>query len=292
LYGLDPATHQQKWCLAFDSRGAKANTTCKVARNETPDPLFGLLGPAVDNRLLGGLTLTNSVVYFGLASGTVYAVNSETGADLWHFPAGRDVWGAPLVAGNTVYVSSLDHFVYALDRETGLLQWQKDLGAAVAGAPSLSGDTLYVGTFANRLVALDAGTGTERWSFTATNWVWSGPAIDQGVLYFTDVSGTVFAVNAETHEKIWEVKPGGLMRARPVLSGGNLYVGDRNGSLFALDPASGATRPGWPQTMKGQLLVPPVIVGDLVLVAPFSGDNALVAYTSSGAFRWPFAPSK
>jgi outer membrane protein assembly factor BamB len=112
------------------------------------------------------------------------------------------------------------------------------------------------------------------------------------VLYFTDVSGTVFAVQAETGQQIWSVKPGGAMRARPVLAGDNLYVGDRNGNFYALDPATGATRPGWPQTMKGQLLVPPVIVGDLVIAAPFSGDNLLVAYTPAGLFKWPFAPSK
>jgi len=33
-------------------------------------------------------------------------------------------------------------------------------------------------------------------------------------------------------------------------------------------------------------------VGDLVIAAPFSGDNLLVAYTPSGQFKWPFAPSK
>jgi outer membrane protein assembly factor BamB len=291
LYGLDPATGQQKWCLAFDPRGTSKQPNCKLAQAE---PVPNILGQplGLDNRILGGITLTDSVAYVGLVSGAVYAVNAETGADLWHFKAERDVWGAPLVAANTVYIPSLDHFVYAVDRQTGRLQWKKDMGAAVAGSPSLSGDTLYVSSFANQLVALDAGTGAERWSVDATNWVWSGPAISQGVLYFTDVSGTVFAVNSESHQIIWSVKPGGPMRARPVLAFENLYVGDRSGNLFALDPATGATRPGWPQVIKGELLVPPVIAGSLVIVAPFGGDNLLVAYTPAGQFKWPFAPSK
>jgi outer membrane protein assembly factor BamB len=292
LYGLDPATGLQRWCLSFDSRGTAKQPSCRLANGEALPNLFGIQFPSVDNRILGGITLTDGVAYVGLASGTVYAVNAETGADLWHFKTNRDVWGAPVASANTIYVASLDHFVYALDRSTGQLQWKKDMGAAVAGAPTLAGDTLYVGSFANQLSALDAATGAELWTFKANNWVWSGPTVAKGVLYFTDVSGTVFAVSAETHEKIWSVNPGGLMRARPVLAGDNLYVGDRNGNFYALDPATGATRPGWPQTMKGQLLVPPVVVGDLIIAAPFSGDNLLVAYTPSGQFKWPFAPSK
>ena len=113
LYGLDPATGQQKWCLAFDTRGTAKQPTCKLAKGKDLPSLFGLQFPAVDNRILGGITLSDSVAYVGLASGAVYAVNAETGADLWYFYATRDVWGAPLVAGNTVYVASLDHNVYA-----------------------------------------------------------------------------------------------------------------------------------------------------------------------------------
>jgi outer membrane protein assembly factor BamB len=289
LYGLDPATGQQKWCLAFDSRGASSNNTCKVARGDPLPNLFGIQFPAVDNRIVGGLTLTNGVVYFGLASGLVYAVNAETGVDQWHFKAERDVWGSPLVAGNLVYVTSLDHNVYALDRDSGSLAWKKDMGAAVAGSLSLADDTLYVGSFAKTLTALDAGTGAERCTFTATNWVWSGPTINQGVLYFTDVSGTVFAAEASSCQQIWAVKPGGAMRARPVLAGDNLYVGDRDSNFFALDPATGATR--WQKEVKGQLLVPPLVVDDLVIVAPFTGDNLLAAYTPSGDLKWAFAPS-
>ena len=287
-YGLDRATGQQKWCLAFDQKGASGQN-CPLAQGSVGGGFLGI-GPAVDDRILGGVTLTNGMAYFGLASGMVYAVDAETGKDLWHFKTERDVWAAPLAAGDVVYVTALDHHVYALDRATGALRWTKDLGAAVAGEPAYANGTLYVGTFGNRLVALDAANGNERWSFTANNWVWSGPALDKGVLYFTDVSGTVFAADATTGAKIWAVTPGGAMRAQPTLAGNNLYVGDHDGNLYALDPATGKTL--WQKQMKGQLLVAPVVVSDTVVVAPYSGDNLLVAYTSIGDFKWPFTPSK
>jgi outer membrane protein assembly factor BamB len=288
-YGLDPKNNgAKKWCLAFDQKGADA-LRCPMAQGGASAGLFGL-GPAVDDRILGGITLTNGVAYFGLASGAVYAVDAETGKDLWLFKAQRDVWAAPLVAEDTIYITSLDHHVYALDRATGKPRWQKDMGAAVAGEPTLDQGTLYVGTFANSLVALDATTGDQRWSFAAKNWVWSGPEVGKGVLYFTDVSGNVFAADQASGQQKWAVTPGGQMRARPVLSGDNLYVGDRSGNFFALDPASGSTR--WQRTQKGQILVPAVVVSDTVVVAPYSGDNLLVAYAPSGDLIWAYNPSK
>jgi outer membrane protein assembly factor BamB len=81
------------------------------------------------------------------------------------------------------------------------------------------------------------------------------------------------------------------MRARPALAGDLLYVGDRDGNLFGLDRATGATV--WTQTLKGQILAPILVVSDTVLVAPFSGDNLLVAYGTGGDIvRWAFAPTK
>lgn len=299
LYGLDPdtgadpATGRAYWCLAFDQKGVDREG-CPLAEDGAQAGFLGL-SPAVDNRIVGGVTLTQGVVYVGLASGAVYAVDASTGRDLWRFDADRDVWAAPLVTDDTVFVASLDHNLYALDAETGEVRWPKDLGAALAGTPSISsdGETIYVGTFGSQLLALDTATGEERWNKATTNWVWSGPALDNGVLYFTDVSGMVYAVEAETGQNVWTpFMPGGPMRGRPALTAELFYVGDRDGNFFALDRATGAVR--YTQTLKGQILAAPLVAGDLILVAPFGGDNLVVAYTPAldATVRWAFAPSR
>jgi len=294
-YGLDRATGRSKWCLAFDSKGSSqtddTGKTCLLAQGSATSTFFGI-GPAVDDRILGGVALSNNVAYFGLASGMVYAVNAETGQDLWHFKTERDVWSTPLLTPDTVYVTSLDHHVYALDSATGNVRWQKDMGAAVAGAPTIDQGILYVGTFGSRVSALDAATGDEKWSFTAKNWVWDGPAIGKGVLYLVDVSGNVYGIDQAAGTQIWSVKPGGEMRARPTLAGDNLYVGDYDGHMFALNPADGSSL--WQQavTSKGQKLVPAVVVSDTVLFAVYTGDNLLEAYNPSGHLVWPFNPPK
>ena len=293
VFGLDRATGAQQWCLYFDNKaaGRLENQGCRLAAVPASRNLFGI-GGAVDNRIIGGLTLAEGTVYFGMANGRVYAVDADTGQDLWFKESGRDVWSAPVVGEGAIYFGSLDHHIYALDPATGEELWSKDLGAAVAGTPTFDGERLYVGTFGSVLYALVAATGSEIWQRPAGNWVWDGPAVQGGTLYFTDVGGTIYAVDAETgQQQPWSQQPGGAMRARPAVTEEALFAGDRNGDLFRLDPANnGATVWDAPLEGNGQLLSTPVVLDDLVVVAPFGGNNRLVAYRTSGEFYWAFTP--
>lgn len=293
LFGLNPETGQQQWCLAFDSRGAQRQN-CPLANGGIAPGLFGIEPPS-DNRILGGITISDDTAYFGLANSHVYAVDIATGKDLWSFnKAEHAIWAAPRVAGDLVYVTSLDHSVYALNRADGSLKWKKDLGASVGGTPAVVDGNLYVGSFGSKLYALDAVTGSDKWPkpFEAHNWVWGGPVSQEGRLYFTNLDGTVFAVDSETGNQEWAVTPGKVMRASPAVISDTVFVGDKAGTLFALNPADGAVR--WKQQLnKGEFLATPLVVNNLVLVTPYQGDNLLVAYeTSAGAVKWAFAPSK
>ena len=292
LYGVDPTTGQQRWCLAFDQEGAQRQT-CPMAKDATSAGFLGI-APPTDNRIIGGITVAEGVAYFGLASGRVYAVDAESGADQWSYKTEGAVWAAPMVAEDAVYVTSLDHSVYALDRTTGTLRWSTNLGAGIAGTPALWDGTLFIGSFGNKLYALDAATGQEKWSALANYWVWGGPVVQDGVVYFADLAGTVFAIDAATGTQKWAVTPGEngeAITASPALSKDALYVGNKAGRIFALDLATGATQ--WKQELKGQLLTTPILAGDTVLITPFSGDNLLVAFTADGgAQKWAFAPSK
>jgi len=116
------------------------------------------------------------------------------------------------------------------------------------------------------------------------------PLVVGRVMYFHSRS-RLFAVDAATGAPKWTATPGGPLRATPAVTDDTLYVGDKTGKLFALDLADGTVR--WKKDdVKGQLLTTPLVVGDVVLVTPFEGDNLLAAYTTSGAFKWGFAPSR
>ncbi len=294
LFGLDPATGAQLWCLGFDEKAA-ARLGCPLTPSATKSIVFGLM-PPVDNRILGGVTVKDGGAYFGMANNNIYAVDAQTGAYRWEATAKHPIWAAPLVTDDTVYVASLDHSLYAFNRADGALRWKQDLGASLAGTPALADGRLYLGTFGNKILALDAASGEQRWSADANNWVWASPTVHAGAVYVTDLSGNLLAVDAQTGRPLWTAKPGGILRGSPAIAGDAVIVGDKDGYVYARSLATGAEV--WKQPAagdnRGQLLGTPLVLpeADLILVAPFSGSNWLVAYTTAGALKWAFAPAQ
>jgi glucose dehydrogenase len=63
--------------------------------------------------------VANGVVYVGSDDHNVYALNANTGAQLWSYSTGGNVDSSPAVANGVVYVGSDDHNVYALNARTG-----------------------------------------------------------------------------------------------------------------------------------------------------------------------------
>ncbi|MFP4554452.1 MAG: PQQ-binding-like beta-propeller repeat protein [Actinomycetota bacterium] len=69
-----------------------------------------------DGKIASPPVVTNDAVYFGTETGSVYAVDSDTGDPLWEEPwkTGNYVRASPVVIEGAVYVASGDGNVYAL----------------------------------------------------------------------------------------------------------------------------------------------------------------------------------
>ena len=69
--------------------------------------------------------VVNGVVYIGsFENNNVYALNAATGALIWKYTTGFNVFSSPAVANGVVYVGSRDGNVYALNAGTGALIWK------------------------------------------------------------------------------------------------------------------------------------------------------------------------
>jgi outer membrane protein assembly factor BamB len=65
--------------------------------------------------------VANGVVYVGSGNDNVYALNATTGAELWSFATGGEVFSSsPAVANGMVYVGSDGGRVYAFSEKGGL----------------------------------------------------------------------------------------------------------------------------------------------------------------------------
>jgi alcohol dehydrogenase (cytochrome c) len=129
--------------------------------------------------------VVNGVMYVTTSFSHVYALNAQTGAELWHYkhalgpittyccgPNNRGV----AVSEDKVYLGTLDAKLVALDAKTGNKLWQSDIGDPEAGysetmAPTVVKGKVLIGTNGGEygirgfVKAYDANDGKLLWTF-------------------------------------------------------------------------------------------------------------------------------
>jgi outer membrane protein assembly factor BamB len=187
-------------------------------------------------------------------TGTVYALDLETGEERWTYEVAQFLTG-PAVAAGVVYVAHAAG-VIAIDAESGVEVWSaavNDLGSNESvGAPAVAGSGVYVG--GRSLVALDAESGDEVWRFQPPlldvpgdpdpGDVASAPAVVGETVFVSGTSG-LYAVDAASGELIWKVGETGTWTTNAVVTGGVVYGGTHDGKVLAIgNAANNRSRPG------------------------------------------------
>ena len=89
--------------------------------------------------------IVGNMVYVGSLDGVFYAIDAETGEEMWTFGGASNwYWGQAIATEDTVYAPSLDGNLYALDSETGLLGWRLETEGPISGSPTLVMDMIAV----------------------------------------------------------------------------------------------------------------------------------------------------
>ncbi len=226
----------------------------------------------------------------------------ETNHGVWsmplYIPANPEEPGSKAI----VYVASLDHRLYALDAETGKELWRKDLGGAAPGDLVYDPvrNRVYVGTFLSELVAVDLATHNIVDRFETEGWVWGSPAFDEDILYFGDLAGILYAVRVtdEGFEQVWKQPVAeDAIRSTPILTDGLVIAASKDKNIYAVSKENGASQ--WQQDLEGEALTELVFVPaspddpeahDLVVVGTDKGDQRFVALAvDSGAEIWTYS---
>lgn len=208
---------------------------------------------------------------YASSAATLYALDKLTGAPRWQFDI--DVSAAPAVAGGSVYVPGQDGNLVAIDARTGQEQWRFATGGPLASSPVVAGDWVYVGSRDRYLYAIDRGSGQQRWRYRTGNWVASTPAIAANTLFFGSNDEFVYALDTATGDEKWRFKTGNDVFASPVVADGVVFVGSYDGTLYALEAGSGRAR--W-QLKTGKPIKSSALVFDQMVYFG-SGDGQLYA---------------
>ncbi|EBA07268.1 PQQ-dependent methanol/ethanol family dehydrogenase [Sagittula stellata] len=158
----------------------------------------------------------------------------------------------PLVYDGVMYITGSYSRMYAIDLETGKELWQYDARLPEGILPccdvinrgaALYGDKVIFGTLDARLVALDAKTGDVVWNkkiadYKAGYSYTAAPLIVNG-LVITGNSGGEFGIVGEVQAR--DVDTGEMVWTRPVIEG---HMGTLNGKESTMTGTLNATWPG------------------------------------------------
>jgi eukaryotic-like serine/threonine-protein kinase len=237
LHAIDIQTRQEKW---------KFNVGAQDGRNS---PL-----------------VYAGVVYFGSWTGTVYAVNVETGQLIWEAKLDDMISSAPSIDDGIIYVVSgedkmtsdeieYQDTLHALDIQNGSSLWKfsppggeptpgVEQTHGVIGDPIIYDGVVYAATEYRAdlgpgyLYAFDARGGIELWRYTPTAGTLDSPralAADNGLVYISasnylggrSYEGVTYAIDATTGEEKWRFKAG-RFTTTAMIAGDTIFVGSGN----------------------------------------------------------------
>jgi outer membrane protein assembly factor BamB len=160
LYAIDIATNKLKW-----------------------NPI-DLGGPMV-----GPVLLDNGVLYLGTLNSTLYALNSDTGAQVWSKKLTGGIWSAPILKDGLLYVGDESGTVTILDSKTGEIKFTPSAGSSILGSGVVVGEKVVFGTEAGEILAFDANGTSAKWPATLTGKFYSNLVYFENHLYVLATKG-------------------------------------------------------------------------------------------------------
>lgn len=150
----------------------------------------------------------------------------------------------PTVSGERVYVADRSGTVSAVEIETGKVFWRKKTDIAISAGTGVGEGLVLVGSSEGELVAFEAESGEIRWQTEVSSEVLSVPQVYDDVVIVQTVDGNLSGLNADSGEVIWihdRSVPVLTLRgtSTPLVADGVVLAGFANGKMTALETGSG-----------------------------------------------------
>ena len=191
-------------------------------------------------------------VYFGTGYGDyrIYAVDAQTGNEIWSSQMPYPVWGSPSAYENLVFFGlGRGNFsdsaaipagkVVALDTETGDIVWEHEAKDAVLTAIAIQDGYVTFGSRDGSVYCLQAMDGKRHWQTGLGAPVVSSPAVTPDTIYAATKNGRIYALSTDDGKVQWEFNLRTVVRnielySSPAIANGSVYIGSSDRYIFRL----------------------------------------------------------
>jgi outer membrane protein assembly factor BamB len=275
----------------------------RILEVDLPTARIDGVGASIPGHVVADIVRNDDLVFVGLSERNLVAYDSTDLTERWQIETQHGIWSHPLIVDDVMYFTSLDHFLYAVNPNSGDEIWRLDLQGAAPGAPIFYENRLYVGTFARKVFEISLeGEITSEFSTVDWVWG-SPVIVDDilyvgdmgGHLYALNVNDGL--------SERWQTKPAErAIRATPLVAEDYIVIGSRDQRVYWLNREDGTpvTDVDGPRvrSLNGEilsdlLLIEPSDQVDIpesyVIVSSVANDNLLAAFTLANGERvWTY----
>ncbi|WP_320040513.1 PQQ-binding-like beta-propeller repeat protein [uncultured Desulfobacter sp.] len=229
--------------------------------------------------------LSEGVVYFNCNRGYVYAVDINSGAELWKYKTGGIGSSSPAIDDGIIYIGSKDKHLYALDKKTGKEIWKFRTASNISSSPAIANGIVYFGTLANvykhpsNVYAVDAKTGQEIWKFKTEGSAKmcggvNGIAVNGDMVYASCNDRHLYALEVKNGKPVWKFQAEGKVKNGPTVSNGVVYFSGGNGNtreyIYAVDSKTGLEK--WKLSCKSFVSTTPAVANGVLYFGGMHGS--------------------
>ena len=182
-------------------------------------------------------------VYFGTGYGEyrIYAVDANSGAEVWSKRVDYPAWGSPSANGDTVFfglgngnfIESAEvpqGRVSAHNAETGKQIWEYETEDSVLTAVASRNGVVYFGSRDGSVYALNATDGALSWKADIGYPIVSSPAVTEDAVYAGADNGVIYKIDSDSGRIVWQfdtekITGGEAIYSSPAIANGKLYIG-------------------------------------------------------------------
>ncbi|HEY1583125.1 MAG TPA: PQQ-binding-like beta-propeller repeat protein [Chthoniobacterales bacterium] len=198
-------------------RGAPAHTGASA--DPAPRALHRIKGKfPTGNRIVSSPVWSDGIVYFGGDDGDIYAMDAESGHQIWEHATKRPAPSTPAVADGAL---SYDGKLRAPDARNG----------SVRSKFATDGERQSRG-----IHDLEPKNQTIADPYDA---FLSSPVVAQAAVYFGSGDGDIYAVDTTTGDLCWKFRTGDVIHASQPVADRVVYFGSWDGFSYAIDATTG-----------------------------------------------------
>ena len=233
----------------------------------------------------------NNTVYVAAGDGKVYSIDAKTGKPGWLFNTGSSIASTPTLLDGVLYFGSADSRMWAVDAKTGNMvpAWKGGVRLLdeVATAPAIGNGLIYAISSDQALTAIQAATGKPRWKYNLQGQVQGMSPVLAGDTVFVGNGPNLTALTARSLLLKWQRIFAGDVTVPPAVTDRGLVVVTNDNLVRLVEPRNGKDRWKAPVALEYDVLAPPTVAGNTVIVGTtLGGINAIDLDT--GQLKWTY----